>query len=57
MVAVTVEVVVVVMVSTLAERFYIYIKYITYKFPMVSLEYFIGIILSVALWPWRRLSL
>jgi hypothetical protein len=27
------------------------------RFPMVSLEFFIGIILSVALWHWGRLSL
>jgi hypothetical protein len=27
------------------------------RFPMVLLEFFIGIILSVALWPWGRLSL
>jgi hypothetical protein len=28
-----------------------------FRFPMVSQEFFIGIILSVALWPWGRLSL
>jgi hypothetical protein len=27
------------------------------RFPMVSLEFLIGIILSVALWPWGRFSL
>jgi hypothetical protein len=27
------------------------------RFPMVSLEFFIGIILSVALWPWGWLNL
>jgi hypothetical protein len=27
------------------------------RFPMVSLEFFTHIILSVALWPWGRLSL
>jgi hypothetical protein len=27
------------------------------RFPMVSLEFFLGIIVSVALWPWGRLSL
>jgi hypothetical protein len=27
------------------------------RFPMVSLEFFIDIIVSVALWPWVRLSL
>jgi hypothetical protein len=26
------------------------------RFPMVSLEFFIGIILSAALWPWGRLT-
>jgi hypothetical protein len=27
------------------------------RFPMVSLEFFTDIIVSVALWPWGRLSL
>jgi hypothetical protein len=27
------------------------------RFPMVSLEFFIDVILPVALWPWDRLSL
>jgi hypothetical protein len=26
------------------------------RFPMLSLEFFIGITLSIALWPWGRLS-
>jgi hypothetical protein len=28
-----------------------------FRFPMVSLEFFTDIILSIALWPWGRLSL
>jgi len=32
------------------------VKALRYK-PMVSLEFFSDIILSVALWPWGRLSL
>jgi hypothetical protein len=30
---------------------------IFYRFPMVSLEFFIYIILLAALWPWGRVSL
>ena len=33
------------------------LRYKRVRFPMVSLKFFGDIILSVALWPWSRLSL